>query len=65
MLLSIFAMALVTGTTALGDIALQVASTGLEMVEPSLLLAAAAFFSSPPWPRTPGYRSTTRPPTWS
>ena len=44
MLLSIFAMALVTGTTALGGISLQVASTGLEMVEPSLLLAAAAFF---------------------
>ncbi len=44
MLLSIFAMALVTGTTALGGIALQVASTGLEKVEPSLLLAAAAFF---------------------
>lgn len=44
MLLSIFAMALVTGTTALGGISLQVASTGLDMVEPSLLLAAAAFF---------------------
>ena len=44
MLLSIFAMALVAGTTALGGISLQVASTGLELVGPSLLLAAAAFF---------------------
>lgn len=44
MLLSIFAMALVTGTTDLGGISRQVASTGLELVEPSLFLAAAAFF---------------------
>jgi formate hydrogenlyase subunit 4 len=44
MLLSIFAMALVAGTTSLGLIAGNIASTGLEMVTPSLGLAAAAFF---------------------
>jgi formate hydrogenlyase subunit 4 len=44
MLLSIFAMALVTGTTDLGGISRQVASTSLDVVEPSLFLAAAAFF---------------------
>jgi len=44
MLLSIFAMALVTGTTDLGGISREVASTSLEGVEPSLFLAAAAFF---------------------
>lgn len=43
-LLSIFAMALVAGSTALGTIAGTVASTGLDLVEPSLFLAAAAFF---------------------
>ena len=44
MLLSIFAMALIAGTTTLGGISLEVASTGWDAVEPSLLLAAAAFF---------------------
>ena len=44
MLLSIFAVALVAGTTSLGLIAGNIASTGLELVTPSLGLAAAAFF---------------------
>ena len=44
MLLSIFAMALVAGTTSLGSISGQIASSGLDLVTPSLFLAAAAFF---------------------
>lgn len=44
MLLSIFAMALVAGTTSLGIISGQIASSGLDLVTPSLFLAAAAFF---------------------
>lgn len=44
MLLSIFAMALVAGTTSLGDIADGVATNGWDLVAPTLLLAAAAFF---------------------
>lgn len=46
MLLSIFAMALVAGTTSLGSIAARIASNGWDLVVPSLLLAAAAFFIS-------------------
>jgi len=44
MLLSIFAMALVAGTTSLGDIADGIATGGWDLVAPTLLLAAAAFF---------------------
>ncbi|MBI0584577.1 MAG: NADH-quinone oxidoreductase subunit H [Methanomassiliicoccus sp.] len=44
MLLSIFAMALVAGTTSLGSIAQDIASSGLDLVSPALFLAAAAFF---------------------
>ena len=44
MLLSIFAMALVAGTTSLGPISGLIASSGLDLVTPSLALAAAAFF---------------------
>jgi formate hydrogenlyase subunit 4 len=44
MLLSIFAMALLTGTTSLGDISARLALSGPGLVGPSLLLAAAAFF---------------------
>ncbi len=44
MLLSIFAMALVAGSTSLGIISGQIASSGLDLVTPSLFLAAAAFF---------------------
>ena len=44
MLLSIFAMALVAGTTSLGSISAIIASGGLDLVTPSLFLAAAAFF---------------------
>ncbi len=44
MLLSIFAMALVTGTTSLGAISRDISTTGLALVSPALLLAAAAFF---------------------
>lgn len=46
MLLSIFAMALVTGTTSLGSISERIASNGWDLVVPSLLLAGAAFFIS-------------------
>lgn len=44
MLLSIFAMALVAGTTSLASIAQRIASSGLDLVSPALFLAAAAFF---------------------
>jgi len=44
MLLSIFAMALVAGTTSLASIAERIASSGLDLVSPALFLAAAAFF---------------------
>ncbi|NLT38167.1 MAG: formate hydrogenlyase [Methanomassiliicoccus sp.] len=44
MLLSIFAMALVAGTTSLGNIADGIATNGWDLVAPTLLLAAAAFF---------------------
>jgi formate hydrogenlyase subunit 4 len=44
MLLSIFAMALVAGTTSLASIAEHIASSGLDLVSPALFLAAAAFF---------------------
>jgi formate hydrogenlyase subunit 4 len=44
MLLSIFAMALLAGTTSLGTISERIASTGMDLVAPSLFLAAAAFF---------------------
>ncbi len=44
MLLSIFAMALLTSTTTLSRISGVVSSNGLGLVGPSLLLAAAAFF---------------------
>jgi len=43
MLLSIFAMALIAGTTSLGDISQQLASSP-GLVRPSLFLAFAAFF---------------------
>jgi formate hydrogenlyase subunit 4 len=44
MLLSIFTMALVVGTTSLGGISGQLAESGLDLVRPSLFLAFAAFF---------------------
>ncbi len=44
MLLSIFAMALVAGTTSLASISQKIASIGLDLVSPALFLAAAAFF---------------------
>jgi formate hydrogenlyase subunit 4 len=44
MLLSIFTMALVVGTTSLGGISGQLAASGLDLVRPSLFLAFAAFF---------------------
>jgi formate hydrogenlyase subunit 4 len=44
MLLSVFAMALVTGTTSLAIIAQRLAATGMELVGPALFLACAAFF---------------------
>jgi formate hydrogenlyase subunit 4 len=44
MLLSIFAMALVVGTTSLGGISYRLAISGLDLVRPSLFLAFAAFF---------------------
>lgn len=44
MLLSIFAMALVAGTTSLASISENIASSGLDLVSPALFLAAAAFF---------------------
>jgi formate hydrogenlyase subunit 4 len=46
MLLSIFAMALVAGTTSLASISENIASSGLDLVSPALFLAAAAFFIS-------------------
>ncbi|NLI74610.1 MAG: formate hydrogenlyase [Euryarchaeota archaeon] len=44
MLLSIFTVGLISSTTDLGGISMNMASTGLDLIEPSLLLAAAAFF---------------------
>ncbi len=44
MLLSIFAIALLAGTTSLGDISARLALSGLGLLSPSLFLAAAAFF---------------------
>jgi len=44
MLLAIFALALVVGTTSLGGISDQLAVSGLALVRPSLFLAFAAFF---------------------
>jgi formate hydrogenlyase subunit 4 len=45
-LLSIFAMSLITGTTDLGSMAAILASNGADMVRPALFLAAASFFIS-------------------
>jgi formate hydrogenlyase subunit 4 len=44
MLLSIFTLALIAGTTSLGDISSQLALHGPELVRPSLFLAFAALF---------------------
>lgn len=44
MLLSIFTLALIAGTTSLGDISNQLALHGPELVRPSLFLAFAALF---------------------
>jgi formate hydrogenlyase subunit 4 len=44
MLLSIFAMALVTGTTSLGGISEHLVTSGADLIVPSLFLAGAAFF---------------------
>jgi len=44
MLLSIFALALLAGTTSLDGIASHIVVAGFGIVRPSLLLAAAAFF---------------------
>ena len=46
MLLSIFAMGLIAGTTSLGTISPALASTGIDLVRPALFLASAAFFIS-------------------
>ncbi len=45
-LLSIFTMALITGTTVLGQISESLATSGLDLVRPALFLAFAAFFIS-------------------
>ena len=45
-LLSIFTMALISGTTSLGQISEGIATTGLDLVRPALFLAFAAFFIS-------------------
>ncbi|TFG56364.1 MAG: formate hydrogenlyase [Methanomassiliicoccus sp.] len=45
-LLSIFTMALISGTTRLGEISFNLATTGLDLVPPALFLALAAFFIS-------------------
>ncbi|WP_019178464.1 respiratory chain complex I subunit 1 family protein [Methanomassiliicoccus luminyensis] len=44
MLLSIFSVALVAGTTSLGTISQRISTTGMDLMEPALLLAGAAFF---------------------
>ena len=44
MLLAIFTLALIAGTTSLGDIAGQLALHGPDLVRPALFLAFAAFF---------------------
>jgi formate hydrogenlyase subunit 4 len=44
MLLAVFAMALVAGTTSLATIAGRIASSGLDLVAPALFLASAGFF---------------------
>ncbi len=44
MLLSIFTLALIAGTTSLGDISSQLALNGPELVRPALFLAFAALF---------------------
>ena len=46
MLLSIFAMGLITGTTSLGTIAGALSVSGIDLVRPALYLASAAFFIS-------------------
>ena len=46
MLLSIFAMGLITGTTSLGTIAAALSVSGIDLVRPALFLASAAFFIS-------------------
>ncbi len=46
MLLSIFAMGLITGTTSLGTIAGALSVSGIDLVRPALFLASAAFFIS-------------------
>jgi formate hydrogenlyase subunit 4 len=46
MLLSIFAMGLITGTTSLGTIASALSVSGIDLVRPALFLASAAFFIS-------------------
>jgi formate hydrogenlyase subunit 4 len=46
MLLSIFTMALISGTTCLGGISENMVTSGLELVRPALFLAFAAFFIS-------------------
>ena len=45
-LLSIFAMSLITGTTDLGSMASILATNGADMIRPALFLAAASFFIS-------------------
>jgi formate hydrogenlyase subunit 4 len=46
MLLSIFAMGLITGTTSLGSIASALSISGIDLVRPALFLASAAFLIS-------------------
>jgi formate hydrogenlyase subunit 4 len=46
MLLSIFAMGLISGTTSLGSIASALSISGIDLVRPALFLASAAFFIS-------------------
>lgn len=44
MLLAIFTMALIAGTTSLGDISYQLSTNGLALIRPSLFLGFAALF---------------------
>ena len=46
MLLSIFSMGLITGTTSLGAIASALSISGIDLVRPALFLASAAFMIS-------------------
>ena len=46
MLLSIFAIGLITGTTSLGSIASTLSNSGIDLVRPALFLASAAFLIS-------------------